>query len=75
MNKSKQKKYPSYDQDVLNVLQKKYGYTKSYIKKFLTGDRKAFLGDQIVKEYHQLVKHSKQAQREKQQKLENIVKD
>lgn len=74
MNKSKEKSKTVYDQDVINVLHKKYGYSRNYIQKFLRGERHAIMGDRIVKEYHQLVKASKQAEREKQQKLEEIAK-
>lgn len=74
MNKSKQKTKPHYDQDVLNVLHKKHGYSRMYIRKFLSGERESIMGDKIKKEYHQLVKASQQAEREKQQKLEQIAK-
>lgn len=75
MNKSKQKKYPHYDQDVLNVLHKRHGYSKMYIRKFLSGERKSIMGDRIVKEYQKLVKASKEAQKEKEKTLQNIVND
>lgn len=75
MNKSKQKTRATYDQDVINVLHKKWGYSRNYIIKFLSGERQAIHGDRIIKEYHQLVKAAKQAEREKQQKLEQLAKN
>ncbi len=53
MDKSITKKI-YYNTGILNVLQKKYGYSIDYIRKSLRGDRVGVMPDEIKKEYKAL---------------------
>lgn len=54
MNKSI-KKRQNYNEDILLLLQKKFGYSIDYIRKALRGDRMGIMPDIIKKEYKVLL--------------------
>lgn len=58
------KKKPSYNLEALDVLQKRFGFSKDYIRKSLRGDRKGIIPDKLKEEYNRISK-----------KLEGAVKD
>lgn len=60
MNKSS-KKRTNYNEEVLEVLKKKYGYSIDYIRKCLRGDRTGIMADAIKKDYNDSIVASKTA--------------
>ena len=55
------KKRNNYNEDILNSLATKYGFSVDYIRKCLRGDRLGIMPDQIIKDYAQLEKAAKDA--------------
>lgn len=53
------KKRINYNEDVLNLLKERYGYSLDYIRKSLRGDRVGIMPDTLIKEYRKLVKEDK----------------
>lgn len=53
-NSKPTKKRTNYNEDILNALMKKYGYSVDYIRKSLRGDRTGIMPDQIKKDYSQM---------------------
>ena len=53
------KKRINYNEDVLNLLKERYGYSLDYIRKSLRGDRVGIMPDTLIKEYKKLVKEDK----------------
>ncbi|WP_281235145.1 hypothetical protein [Flavobacterium gelatinilyticum] len=51
----------SYNQDVLNILKNKYGYSYDYIRKSIRGDRAGVICDILKNEYHRLNNEAKKA--------------
>jgi hypothetical protein len=49
------KKINKYNEDILNALNIKYGYSIDYIRKSIRGDREGIMPDQLKKEYKKLV--------------------
>lgn len=56
MNKSKTKKYKSYDSNILEALFLKYGVSKYYIRQSINGSVKGLTPDAIKKDYDKMVK-------------------
>lgn len=52
---------PSYNQDVLKIIQKRYGYSYDYIRKSIRGDRSGLVCDIIKAEYNKLNNEAKKA--------------
>lgn len=48
------KKRNNYNEDILNSLAKKYGYSVDYIRKCLRNDRKGIMPDNVKKDYKDL---------------------
>lgn len=48
------KKQTKYNEEILNVLRGKYGYSLDYIRKSLRGDRVGEMPDRLKKEYKAL---------------------
>lgn len=63
------KKRTNYNEDILNVLKDKYGYSLDYIRKSLRGDRTGIMPDAIIKAYKELENASKSAVAEKAESL------
>ncbi|HEY1195189.1 hypothetical protein [Flavobacterium sp.] len=53
MDKNEKTK-PSYNQDVLKIIQARYGYTQDYIRKSIRGDRTGIICNMIKAEYIKL---------------------
>jgi hypothetical protein len=53
------KKRTNYNEGILNVLRERYGYSLTYIRMSLRGDRKGEMPDKIIKEYKALDNASK----------------
>lgn len=51
----------NYNEDILIILNKKYGYSADYIRKCLRGDRTGIMPDEVVKDYKALENASKKA--------------
>jgi len=60
MDKNKKTK-PSYNQDVLKIMQERHGYSQDYIRKSIRGDRVGIICDMLKAEYHKLNSESKKA--------------
>lgn len=60
MDKSIKSK-PSYNQDILKIIQNRYGYSYDYIRKSIRGDRVGIICDQIKAEYTKLNNEAKRA--------------
>lgn len=69
MNKSNTKR-PSYNTDVIKILQEVHGYGSDYIRKSIRGDRVGVIPDRIKKQYHQM---STAADKAKEEKLKEIL--
>ncbi|MDM1557090.1 hypothetical protein HX126_21270 [Chryseobacterium indologenes] len=63
------KKRTNYNEDILNVLKDKYGYSLDYIRKSLRGDRTGIMPDLIIKTYKELEIAAKTAVAEKAESL------
>lgn len=55
------KKSQSYNEDILNVLEKKYGVTKMFIRASIKGDRKSTTSDSIKRDYKKMLSISRNA--------------
>ena len=55
MSENKQKKKVKYNQDALEILTQRFGYSIDYIRKSLRGDRVGILPDRVKKEYSIIV--------------------
>lgn len=55
------KKRTTYNEDALEILTKKYGYSVDYIRKCIRGDRKGIMASNIIKDYNSSVSASKKA--------------
>jgi hypothetical protein len=55
MDKNKKKK-PTYNQDIIKGLKLKYGFSESYIRKSINGDRTGLYPIKIKDEYNALFK-------------------
>lgn len=60
MSKSN-KKRTYYDQNILNLIKERYGFSIDYIRKSLRGDRTGILPDKIIEEYKKLENEAKKA--------------
>ena len=60
MNKPTNKKQ-NYNDDILKILEDKYGYSVDYIRKCLRKDRTGIMPDEIIKDYRILDKAAKTA--------------
>lgn len=60
MNKSN-KKRSNYNEEALEAIKKKYGYSIDYIRKCLRGDRTGLMAEAIVKDYNDSLKACKAA--------------
>lgn len=63
------KKRTSYNTDILDTLEKRYGYSVDYIRKALRGDRVGEMPDTLKKEYKVLENASKSAIQDKAESL------
>lgn len=63
------KKNASYNQDVINVVKERYGYTAHYIRQSIRGDRKGIVPDRLKKEYETLVSEANKAINQKTETL------
>lgn len=45
---------PSYNQEVLKIIKRRYGYSYDYIRKLIRGDRVGVVSDMIKAEYNKL---------------------
>lgn len=53
MSKSTKKRI-NYNEDILDLLKERYGYSIDYIRKSLRGDRVGVMPDTLIKEYKKL---------------------
>ncbi|MDN3621306.1 hypothetical protein QWY81_17700 [Polaribacter undariae] len=53
------KKRINFNEDILNALNVKYGYSIDYLRKSIRGDRTGIMPDQLKKEYKKLVAEDK----------------
>lgn len=60
MSKAKQKR-PIYNEVIISALKEKYGFTSSYIRMSIRGDRTGTIPIKIQEEYKQLEREAKQA--------------
>ena len=58
MDKSKRKK-PNYNRDIILGLKTKYGFSESYVRKSINGDRTGLIPIRIKEDYQQLVQTTK----------------
>ena len=63
------KKRNNYNEDILNALNAKYGYSIDYIRKSLRKDRQGLMPDTLIKEYKQLEAAAKKTIEEKAKNL------
>ena len=63
------KKRINYNEDILNALHAKYGYSIDYIRKSLRGDREGIMPDTLTKEYKQLDAAAKKTIQQKANEL------
>lgn len=68
MNKPTKKRI-NFNEDILNILKKRYGYSLDYIRKSLRGDRVGIMPDTLIKEYKNLENAAKKAIQEKAENL------
>jgi len=68
MNKTTKKRI-NFNEDILNILEKRYGYSIDYIRKSLRGDRVGEMPDVLIKEYRKLATAAKKAVQEKANNL------
>ncbi len=59
----------NFNEDILNLLINRYGYSIDYIRKSLRGDRVGIMPDTLIKEYKKLESASKKALQEKANNL------
>ncbi|WP_236545070.1 hypothetical protein, partial [Tenacibaculum maritimum] len=59
---------------VLQTLMKNYGYKRGYILKFLRGERKNVVSDEIIKNYHSLRKAAENSVNEKNKEIIQALK-
>ena len=52
---------PGYNQEVLNIMKNRYGYSLDFIRKSIRGDRVSHTSDMLRAEYHKLNNESKRA--------------
>lgn len=55
-SESNQKKRMSFNQDALDILSQRFGFSINYIQKSLRGDRVGIMPDELKKEYPIIVK-------------------
>lgn len=60
MNKSN-KKRTYYNEEALEAIEKKYGYSIDYIRKCIRGDRTGLMADAIKKDYDEFIAACKAA--------------
>lgn len=63
-HESTKKKYSSYNQVAIRILREKYGISRNYVVKSITGDRVGTFCDTIKKEYYELKAKEEKAQEE-----------
>lgn len=68
MNKSTKKRI-NFNEDILNLLKERYGYSIDYIRKALRGDRVGIMPDTLIKEYKKLESAAKMSIKEKAKEL------
>jgi len=62
MNNNKStKKRNNYNEDIINALADKYGFSQDYIRKCLRSDRTGIMPDNVKKDYKELEKASQTA--------------
>jgi hypothetical protein len=59
--KDDSKKRNLYNQDILDHIQQRYGFSLDYIRKSLRGDRIGILPEKILKEYTELEAETRKA--------------
>lgn len=74
MNKPTKKRF-KYNEDILYLLKKRYGYPFDYIRKALRGDRTGTMPDILKKEYIELEEEDKKIKSEAKRTLENKAED
>ena len=67
------KKRNNYNEDILNVLADKYGYSIDYIRKSLRGDRVGEMPDILKKEYKAMDVEAKKSIKEKSKSLKPTI--
>ena len=67
------KKRNNYNEDILNNIKERLGYSLDYIRKSLRGDRVGEMPDIIKKEYKALEAEAKKAIKEKSQSLKPSI--
>lgn len=63
------KKNASYNQEVINVMRARHGYTAHYIRQSIRGDRTGIIPDRLKKEYATLVAAANNAINQKTETL------
>ena len=53
------KKRIKFNEDILSILEDRYGYSLDYIRKSLRGDRVGIMPDKLIREYKKLEKEHK----------------
>lgn len=66
------KKKPTYNKDVLVIIETRFGYTKDYIRKSIRGDRVGIIPDKIKAEYNKLNIESLKLINSMAQKFQNV---
>lgn len=63
------KKRINFNEDILNILKERYGYSLDYIRKSLRGDRVGIMPDTLKKEYKKLLIADKEIKSQAKQEL------
>lgn len=64
MNESTKKRI-KFNEEILDVLKNRYGYSLDYIRKSLRGDRVGIMPDKLIKEYKEIENATKKALQQK----------
>ncbi|MCT4698487.1 hypothetical protein [Tenacibaculum haliotis] len=64
MNESTKKRI-KFNEEILDVLKNRYGYSLDYIRKSLRGDRVGIMPDKLIKEYKEIENATKKAFQQK----------